>query len=91
MGKLGTLYGFHAGGVELQIEASISQVKAGEGKLYTVIVRDVTARKEAEAALQAKTDEIKSMTQQLWHTARLATMGELAASIAHELNNPLAS
>jgi signal transduction histidine kinase len=30
------------------------------------------------------------MTQQLWQAAKLATMGELAASIAHELNNPLA-
>ena len=31
------------------------------------------------------------MTQQLWQAAKLATMGELAASIAHELNNPLAT
>ena len=29
------------------------------------------------------------MTQQLWQAARLAGVGELAASIAHELNNPL--
>ncbi len=31
------------------------------------------------------------MTQQLWQAAKLATLGELAASIAHELNNPLAT
>ncbi len=31
------------------------------------------------------------MSQQLWQAAKLATMGELAASIAHELNNPLAT
>ena len=30
------------------------------------------------------------MTQQLWQASKLARMGELAASIAHELNNPLA-
>jgi signal transduction histidine kinase len=43
----------------------------------------------AEAALQARNEEIKAMTEQLWQAAKLATMGELAASIAHELNNPL--
>jgi signal transduction histidine kinase len=52
---------------------------------------DVTERKRAEAALLAKDEEIGAMTQQLWHTAKLATMGELAAGIAHELNNPLAT
>ncbi|MBI4515664.1 MAG: response regulator [Deltaproteobacteria bacterium] len=46
---------------------------------------------ERTAALQAKTDEAAAMSQQLWLTAKLATMGELAASIAHELNNPLAT
>ena len=52
-------------------------------------VRDVTRRKEMELALQAKNDEVREVSQQLWQTAKLATMGELAASIAHELNNPL--
>ena len=52
-----------------------------------------TARQREEALrdLQAKTDELRSATQQLWQAARLAGVGELAASIAHELNNPLAT
>jgi signal transduction histidine kinase len=33
--------------------------------------------------------ELRAMTQQLWQAAKLASVGELAASIAHELNNPL--
>src|ERR1700752_385859 len=41
--------------------------------------------------LQSKSAEVRVMSQQLWQAAKLATMGELAASIAHELNNPLAT
>jgi signal transduction histidine kinase len=51
---------------------------------------EVAERQRAEKALLAKNDELASMTQQLWQAAKLATMGELAASVAHELNNPLA-
>ena len=43
------------------------------------------------AELQTKNEEIRAVSQQLWQAAKLATMGELAASIAHELNNPLAT
>lgn len=41
--------------------------------------------------LEAKTRELATMTQQFWQSSKLATMGELAASVAHELNNPLAT
>lgn len=41
--------------------------------------------------LTGKSEEVQAMSQQLWQAAKLATMGELAASIAHELNNPLAT
>ena len=46
-------------------------------------------QRQAEAALQARTEELAAMTQQLWQAAKLATLGELSASLAHELNNPL--
>lgn len=41
--------------------------------------------------LEAKSDELRDMTQQLWQAAKLASVGEVAAGIAHELNNPLAT
>jgi signal transduction histidine kinase len=52
---------------------------------------EVAERKAAEAALQSKNEELNIVLQQLWQAAKLATMGELASSIAHELNNPLAT
>jgi len=72
---------------------------------FVRVTRDVTERKRADeslrhskenleravAELRAKNEEIRAMTQQLWHAAKLASVGELAASIAHELNNPLAT
>jgi len=55
----------------------------------TLELDDRVAARTAE--LQARNEEIRAMSQQLWQAAKLATMGELAASIAHELNNPLAT
>jgi signal transduction histidine kinase len=63
---------------------------SGTARYLIKVIEDITTRKQAETALRGKTEEIKTMTQQLWQTAKLATMGELAASIAHEMNNPLA-
>jgi PAS domain S-box-containing protein len=45
---------------------------------------DITERKRAEEAL-------RNAQAELAHVARLTTMGELAASIAHEINQPLAA
>jgi signal transduction histidine kinase len=54
------------------------------------------ARDELEARVRDRTEElarrnqeISATYQQLWHSAKLATVGELTASVAHELNNPL--
>jgi signal transduction histidine kinase len=48
-----------------------------------------TQLRRALADLEAKTQELRLTTQQLWQSAKLASVGELAAGIAHELNNPL--
>lgn len=42
------VYGLRANGEEFPVDASISQVDTPEGKLYTVILRDVTERIQAE-------------------------------------------
>lgn len=48
------------------------------------MVQDISDRKRAEEALQKAQAELA-------HVARVSTLGELAASIAHELNQPLAA
>jgi PAS domain S-box-containing protein len=52
MGELNAIYGLRASGEEFPIEASISQIGDTGGKLFTVILRDITERKKAEDALQ---------------------------------------
>jgi len=52
--------------------------------------RQLEARvKERTEELARKSEEVAATYQQLWHSAKLATLGELTASVAHELNNPL--
>lgn len=52
MGNLGEVFGVRAGGEQFPIEASISQIESDGQKLYTVILRDVTSRVQAEERLR---------------------------------------
>jgi predicted ATPase/signal transduction histidine kinase len=51
---------------------------------YVGAIMDITARRQAEEALL-------KLQSELAHASRVMTMGELAASIAHEVNQPLAA
>jgi PAS domain S-box-containing protein len=55
-----------------------------QGARVLCTCRDVTERKHAE-------DELRAARLELVHASRLALMGELMASIAHEINQPLTS
>lgn len=57
MGTLGALSALRANGEEFPIEASISQVEVRGRKLFTVILRDVTERTDAEAASMLRTQQ----------------------------------
>jgi PAS domain S-box-containing protein len=56
--------------------------KSGDLVELVGTVMDITGRKKAEAALQKAQAELA-------HATRVATLGELTGSIAHEINQPL--
>ncbi len=76
-------------GVVKQVEFVSNSYLVGEKRVIQCNIRDITQRMQAEETLRSKDKELRGMTQQLWQASKLATMGELSASIAHELNNPL--
>jgi PAS domain S-box-containing protein len=68
------------------IHARGTLIRDDRGRPYraTGISEDVTEEKRAEEALARAQTELA-------HVARVTTMGQLAASIAHEVNQPLAA
>jgi PAS domain S-box-containing protein len=70
----------------LDVSLTISPMKDASGRVVgaSKLARDITERKRAEEALrQAQVD--------LAHVSRVTTMGELTASLAHEVNQPIAA
>jgi len=66
-----------------------SQVDYEGRPAVLVCVYDITERKETEEKRRELTSLAERQEEQLVHSTRLAEMGEMAAGIAHELNQPL--
>lgn len=71
-----TLYG--------SVTAVVVQDEQGRVMHYDGIMEDITELRRARDEAQKRREEIA-------HMGRVATMGELSASLAHELNQPLAA
>jgi two-component system, LuxR family, sensor kinase FixL len=71
-------------GSTFPMELAVGEAKAGADRLFTGFIRDLTERRSQERRMQELQNE-------LVHVSRLAAMGEMASSLAHELNQPLSA
>jgi PAS domain S-box-containing protein len=81
MGGTSVIHGLRAGGEEFPIDASISQVDSEDGKLYTVILRDVTERVRAQHELATFAAEASGVREQEKSRIARELHDELAQSL----------
>src|SRR5216110_2337644 len=82
MGAGRDLFGRRKDGSEFPVEVGLNPIHTGQGLFVLASVIDITARKQAELEHQLQNMELARV-------GRVAVMGELAASLAHEVNNPI--
>lgn len=63
---------------------NVGEARVGANRFFTGFVSDLTEHDDQERRLQAVQSE-------LVHVSRLTAMGEMASSLAHELNQPLSA
>jgi two-component system, LuxR family, sensor kinase FixL len=71
-------------GTTFPIALSVGEARLGDQTRFVGLMRDLTAEKRAE-------EESLRHREQMMHVSRLTTMGEMAAAMAHEINQPLSA
>jgi PAS domain S-box-containing protein len=82
MGAGGELFACRKDCGEIPVEAALSPMPTEQGTYILVSVVDITERVRVERATARQRDELA-------HLSRVAMLGELSGSLAHELNQPL--
>jgi len=71
-------------GSTFPMKLAVGEVKTGDRVFFTGFIRDLTERAESEARLEEVQGELARL-------ARLNELGEMASTLAHELNQPLSA
>ncbi|RWG11792.1 MAG: PAS domain-containing sensor histidine kinase [Mesorhizobium sp.] len=77
-----TVTGMRKDGTTFPMELSVGEMHPGTGRFFTGFCRDLTERHRTEARMQEQ-------QQELLHMARFTALGEMASTLAHEINQPL--
>jgi PAS domain S-box-containing protein len=76
-------------GTLLWTDVSLTAFEYMGRQQFMVIIRDVTEQVAREQELERAHRELEESHRRALHAGRLAALGQLAASVAHEINNPL--
>lgn len=71
-------------GSTFPMKLAVGEMKSGDRTYFTGFIRDLTEREESAARLEEIQGELARL-------ARLNELGEMASTLAHELNQPLAA
>src|SRR3990172_7924696 len=82
MGLGRELVGRRKDGREVPVEVALNPIRTSEGMQVLVSVVDISDRRRAEV-------EMQRLRTELAHVGRVSVMGQLAATLAHELSQPL--
>ncbi|VAX20215.1 hypothetical protein MNBD_NITROSPINAE03-1332 [hydrothermal vent metagenome] len=85
----------------LYVDISANTIRTQGGDVIHLIIRDISERRQfedklkdyserLESLVEKRTGELKKAQSELLLATRMAALGELASSVAHEINNPLA-
>ena len=74
--------GLRRDGSVFPMELSVGEVRLAGRRCFTGFVRDLTERQATEKRLQ-------ELQAELLHVSRVSAMGQMASTLAHELNQPL--
>jgi two-component system, LuxR family, sensor kinase FixL len=79
-----TVVGVRRDGTAFPMSLEITEIKSGGDALYIGFARDLTEGQRAASQLEETQGELARL-------ARLSEMGEMASTLAHEINQPLAA
>ncbi len=74
--------GLRKGGETFPMELQVGEFAFGGSRFFTGFIRDLTEQQAAKRRIQ-------DLQAELLHASRLSVMGQMASTMAHELNQPL--